>query len=57
MEGTVFNTKEKQIGDTLYIVESAYSDDAKETVYSKLKRLIQSSAKQPLKEPYIIYDK
>ena len=57
MEGTVFSKKEKEIGDTLYIIESAYSDDAKETVYSKLKRLIQRSAKQPLKEPYIIYDK
>ena len=57
MEGTVFSKKEKEIGDTLYIVESSYSDDARETVYSKLKRLIQNSGKQPLKEPYIIYDK
>lgn len=57
MAGTVFNTKEKQIGDTLYIIESAYSDNATETVYSKLKRLIQNSGKQPLKEPCILYGK
>ena len=31
---------EKLIGDTLYIIESAVSNTAKETAYEKLKRLI-----------------
>jgi hypothetical protein len=31
---------EKVIGDTLYIIESAVSNAAKETAYDKLKRLI-----------------
>lgn len=31
---------EKVIGDTLYIIESAVSDTAKETAYDKLKRMI-----------------
>ena len=30
----------KQIGDTIYIVESAVSPAAKETAYDKVKRLI-----------------
>lgn len=34
------NTTQKQIGDTLYIVESVVSENAKETTYNKLKRLI-----------------
>lgn len=40
MEGKVVHTTEKQIGDTTYIVESVFSDNAKETAYDKLKRLI-----------------
>ena len=30
----------KQIGDTLYIIESTVSDSARETAYEKIKRLI-----------------
>ncbi len=36
---------EKQIGDTLYIVESAVSSTAKETAYDKLKRMILNGTK------------
>lgn len=35
---------EKVIGDTLYIIESAVSNTAKETAYDKLKRLILGEA-------------
>ena len=34
----------KQIGDTLLIIESAVSTDARETAYSKIKRLILDHA-------------
>ena len=40
MEEKVIHTIEKQVGDTIYIVESAVSSTAKETAYDKLKRLI-----------------
>ena len=40
MEEKTVYTAEKQIGDTIYIVESAFSSNAKETAYDKLKRLI-----------------
>ena len=40
MEEKVVHTTEKQIGDTIYIIESAFSRNAKETAYDKLKRLI-----------------
>lgn len=40
MEEKIIHTAEKQIGDTIYIVESAVSSNAKETAYDKLKRLI-----------------
>ena len=40
-EKTVFIT-EKEIGGTLYIIESAFSSSAKETVYDKVKRLIKN---------------
>lgn len=33
---------EKQVGDTLYIIESVFSQDAKQTPYDKIKRLILS---------------
>ena len=39
-----FSTREKQIGDTLCIIESAVSTDAKETAYNKIKRLIMDNA-------------
>ena len=44
MEQKTIHITEKQIGDTIYIVESAISDNAKETVYNKLKRLILNEA-------------
>ena len=31
---------EKVIGDTMYIIENAVSDDARETAYEKVRRLI-----------------
>lgn len=40
MNEKIINVIEKVIGDTLYIVESAVSNDAKETTYDKLKRMI-----------------
>ena len=43
-KSTTFSTRKKQIGDTLYIIESAASTDAKETVYNKIKRLILDGA-------------
>ena len=36
---------EKVIGDTLYIIESAVSSNAKETAYDKLKRMILNDTK------------
>lgn len=36
--------RKKQIGDTLCIIESAVSTDARETAYSKIKRLILDHA-------------
>ncbi len=39
-----FSTREKQIGDTLCIIESAVSTDTKETTYNKIKRLILDNA-------------
>ena len=40
MKEKVVHTIKKQIGDTIYIIESAVSSNAKETAYDKLKRLI-----------------
>ena len=40
MEEKPVSVTEKVIGDTLYIIESAVSDTAKETAYDKLKRMI-----------------
>lgn len=34
----------KQIGDTLLVIESAVSTDARETAYNKVKRLILDHA-------------
>ena len=42
----------KQIGDTLLVIESAVSTDARETAYNKIKRLILDHAdrcEQPLR--------
>lgn len=41
-------TTEKVIGGTVYIVEAVVSEDAKETVEAKVKRLILSNLKPPL---------
>ncbi len=38
------SVREMQIGDTLCIIESAVSTDARETAYNKIKRLILDNA-------------
>ena len=38
------SVRKKQIGDTLCIIESAISTEAKETAYNKIKRLILDGA-------------
>ena len=43
-KSTTFSIRKKQIGDTLCIIESAVSTDAKETAYNKIKRLILDGA-------------
>ena len=40
MDDKTVSVTKKVIGDTLYIIESAVSDTAKETAYDKLKRMI-----------------
>lgn len=40
-------TTEKVIGGTVYIIESMVSENAKETVEAKVKRLILSNLKLP----------
>jgi hypothetical protein len=40
MEEKIVAVTKKQIGDTVYIIESAISASAKETAYDKVKRLI-----------------
>lgn len=40
---------EKSIGGTVYVVESLQSPDAKETAYTKVKRLILSNSSDPKK--------
>ena len=42
-------TSKSDIGGTVYVVESRVSDSAKESAYSKLKRLITVNAKKPFK--------
>lgn len=43
-ENTTVSVREKQIGDTLCIIETAVSATAKETVKDKIKRLIADAA-------------
>ena len=43
-ESQTVSVRTKQIGDTLLIIESAVSTDARETAYSKIKRLILDHA-------------
>ena len=45
MNEKTISITEKQIGDTLYIIESAVSSAAKETAYDKLKRMILNDIK------------
>ena len=45
------SVRTKQIGDTLCIIESAVSTDAKETAYNKIKRLILDHADRYEKPP------
>ena len=50
-ESQTVSVRTKQIGDTLCIIESAVSTDARETAYNKIKRLILDHAdrcEQPL---------
>ena len=42
---------EQQIGDTLYIIESVFSQDAKQTLYDKIKRLILSEVENTPHRP------
>lgn len=44
MEEKPVSVTEKRIGDTIYIVESAVSIAAKETVYDKVRKLILNDA-------------
>ena len=43
-ESTTVSVREKQIGDTLCIIETAVSATARETVKAKIKRLIEDAA-------------
>ena len=45
MDEKTISINEKQIGDTLFIIESAVSSTAKETAYDKLKRMILNDTK------------
>jgi hypothetical protein len=45
MDEKTISITEKVIGDTLYIIESAVRNTAKETAYDKLKRLILNDIK------------
>ena len=43
-ENQTVSVRTKQIGDTLLVIESAVSTDARETAYNKIKRLILNHA-------------
>lgn len=43
-ESKTISIREKQIGDTMFIIETAVSATAKETVKAKIKRLIADAA-------------
>jgi len=45
MDDKTISVTEKVISDTLYIVESAVSNAAKETAYDKLKRMMLNDTK------------
>ena len=44
LDSQIVSVRTKQIGDTLLVIESAVSTDARETAYSKIKRLILDHA-------------
>lgn len=44
MEGTPIRVIQKTAGDTVYIIELAISQNAKETAYDKLKHMILNDA-------------
>ena len=51
-DGQTVSVRTKQIGDTLLVIESAVSTDARETAYNKIRRLILDHAdrcEQPLR--------
>lgn len=51
---------ETSIGGTVYIVESLVSESARETAYTKLKRLIMNNSKDLIKlseSPQLLSDK
>ena len=50
MEDRTVAVIRKEIGGTIYIVESAVSSSARETAYDKVKRLILSSATAEIKK-------
>lgn len=43
-DSQIVSIRTKQIGDTLLVIESAVSTDARETAYNKIKRLILDHA-------------
>ena len=47
------SVRRKQIGDTLCIIESAISTEAKETAYNKIKRLILDGADRCEQPPQV----
>ena len=46
------SVREMQIGDTLCIIESAVSTDARETAYNKIKRLMLDNADRSEAPPH-----
>ena len=44
MDGNKKRVYQRQIGDTVYIIEALQSETAKETAFSKVKRLIINNA-------------
>lgn len=50
MNGTTEITFQKTIGDTLYIVDTEYSETARETPYEKIKKLILNDTDSTNKE-------
>lgn len=50
MEKQTISITAKQHGDTIYIVEHAISNTAKETAYEKVKRLLLNEPTKPEKQ-------